>query len=133
MTDNDNKPGWLARNRNMLFLLACVILGQVIFYFTTTANNKREIERYKAMQVAGRVDKLLSFSRGIQKVKLATGETQALVLPAAGQQYLQAGDSVAKAAGSEQISIYRRFPNYTEVLVFSLNAPSKKGLIKRSK
>jgi hypothetical protein len=133
MTDNERKPGWLAKNRNMLFLLTCVILGQVVFYFTTTANSKREIERYKALQVAGRVDKLLSFSHGIQKVKFATGETQALMLPAAAQQYIQVGDSVVKAAGSDSITVYRRqLPGYIEVSVFGPDAAGSKRLIKRS-
>lgn len=131
MTVTEKKPGWIAKNRNMLFLMACVILGQVVFYFTTTANNKREIERYKALQLASRVDKVLSYSRGIQKVKLATGETQALALTAAGQQYIQVGDSVVKEAGSESINIYRRFPAYTEVSVFGPNSTDGTGFIRR--
>lgn len=122
---------WAAKNRNMLFLLACVILGQVVFYYTTTANNKREIERYKALQLTGRVDKVLSYSHGIQKVKLATGETQALALTVAGQQYIQVGDSVEKAVGSENITTYRRFPAYTEVSVFGPNGADGTGLIRR--
>ena len=137
MTVADKKPGWVARNRNMLFLMACVILGQVIFYFTTTANNKRETERYKALQLAGRVAKVLSYSRGIQKVKLASGETQALALTTGGQQYIQMGDSLVKAAGSEDIAIYRQFPTYTEVSVFGpgpvdrLGAAEYTGFIRR--
>ncbi|GAB3849443.1 hypothetical protein GCM10028822_13840 [Hymenobacter terrigena] len=131
MTGKDQKPGWVAKNRNMLFLLACVILGQVVFYFTTTANSKREIERYKALQLASRVEKVLAYSHGIQKVKLATGETQALALPAAGQQYIQVGDSVVKAAGSDSITTYRRFSAYTEVSVFGPDSPNKTGLIRR--
>ncbi|MDO7853730.1 hypothetical protein [Hymenobacter convexus] len=131
MTVIEEKPTWIAKNRNMLFLLACVILGQAIFYFTTTANSKREAERYKALQLASRVEKVLSYSHGIQKVKLATGQTQALALTAAGQQYIQAGDSVAKAAGSESITTYRQFPTYTEVSVFGPNPPDNTGLIKR--
>ena len=131
MTANEQKPGWLAKNRNMLFLLGCVVLGQVFLYFTTTANAKRETERYRALQLAGRVEKLLSSSRGIQKVKLATGETAALVLTAAGQQYIQAGDSLVKAAGSDSITAYRRFPGYTEVSVYGPNSADKTGLIRR--
>ncbi|GAB2875565.1 hypothetical protein [Hymenobacter ruber] len=131
MTVAENKPGWLAKNRNMLFLLACVILGQVVFYFTTTANSKREIERYKALQLASRVERVLSYSHGIQKVKLATGETQALVLTAAGQQYIQVGDSLVKAAGSDSITVYRRFPGYIEVTVFGSNSTGKTGVIRR--
>ena len=73
----------------------------------------------------------MSYSHGIQKVKLATGETQALALTAAGQQYIQVGDSVVKAAGSENISTYRRFPAYTEVSVFGPSSPDKTGLIRR--
>ena len=131
MTVIEKKPGWIARNRNTVFLMVCVIVGQVFFYFTTTANSKREIERYKALRLASRVDKVLSYSHGIQKVKLATGETQALALTAAGQQYIQVGDSVVKAAGSENISTYRRFPAYTEVSVFGPSSPDKTGLIRR--
>ena len=131
MTGNDEKPGWLAKNRNTVFLMVCVIIGQVIFYFITTATSKREIERHKALQLAGRVEKVLSSSRGIQKVKLATGETQALALPAAGQQYIQVGDSVVKEAGSEHITTYRRLPAYTEVSVFGPGSADDKGLIKR--
>ena len=122
---------WAAKNRNTLFLMICVILGQVVFYYTTTSNSKREIERYKALQLASRVDKVLSYSHGIQKVKLATGETQALALTAVGQQYIQVGDSVVKAAGSESITTYRQFPTYTEVSVFGPNPPDNTGLIKR--
>ncbi|MGY3087870.1 hypothetical protein ACVWYF_000896 [Hymenobacter sp. UYAg731] len=131
MTVNDKKPGWIAKNRNTVFLMVCVILGQVVFYFTTTANSKREMERYKALQINGRVEKLLSNSRGIQKVKLAIGETQALALTAAGQQYIQVGDSVVKAAGSESITTYRRLPAYTEVSVFGPGSVDNTGLIKR--
>ena len=127
----DEKPGWIARNRNTVFLMVCVIIGQLIFYFNTTANSKREIERYKALLLAGRVEKILSNSRGIQKIKLATGETPALALTAAGQQYIQVGDSVVKAAGSERITLYRRFPAYIEVSVFSPSAADKTGLIRR--
>ena len=131
MTVTEKKPGWIAKNRNTVFLMVCVILGQVVFYYTTTAGSKRETERHKALQLASRVGKVLSYSHGIQKVKLATGETQALALTAAGQQYIRVGDSVAKAADSEQISIYRRFPAYTEVSVFGPNSTDKTGLIKR--
>ncbi|WP_216680466.1 hypothetical protein [Hymenobacter siberiensis] len=127
----EEKPGWIAKNRNTVFLMVCVIIGQLIFYFNTTANSKREIERYKALQLAGRVDKILSNSRGIQKVKLATGETQALGLTAAGQQYIHVGDSVVKTAGSDSITLYRRFPAYTEVSVFGPNAADDTGLIRR--
>ena len=127
----DEKPGWIARNRNTVFLMVCVIIGQLIFYFNTTANSKREIERYKALQLAGRVDKILSSSRGIQKVKLATGETQVLALTTAGQQYIQVGDSVVKAAGSDSIILYRQFPTYTEVSVFKPSAADDTGLIRR--
>ena len=127
----DEKPGWIARNRNTVFLMVCVIIGQLIFYFNTTANSKREIERYKALQLASRVEKVLSYSHGIQKVKLATGETQALALTAAGQQYIQVGDSVVKAAGSENITTYRRFSAYTEVSVFGPNTTDKTGFIRR--
>ena len=131
MTDTEKKPGWIGKNRNTVFLMVCVIIGQVIFYFNTTANSKREIERYKALQLAGRVEKILSNSRGIQKVKLATGETQGLGLTTAGQQYIQVGDSVVKAAGSDSITLYRRLPTYTEVSVFGLNAADDTGLIRR--
>ena len=131
MIGADEKPGWMAKNRNTVFLMVCVIIGQAIFYFTTTTGNKRATERYKALQLAGRVEKILSNSRGIQKVKLATGETQALGLTAAGQQYLQVGDSVVKAAGSDSITTYRRFSTYTEVSVFGLNAANDTGLIRR--
>ena len=109
-----------------------VIVGQVFFYFTTTANSKREIERYKALQVAGRVDKLLSYSHGMQKVQLATGETPALALSAAGHDYIQAGDSLVKAAGSDSITAYRRLPGYTEVSVFGLGATGSQGLMKQT-
>ncbi|MBU6121151.1 hypothetical protein [Hymenobacter siberiensis] len=127
----EEKPGWIAKNRNTVFLMVCVIIGQLIFYFNTTANSKREIERYKALQLAGRVDKILSNSRGIQKVRLATGETPALGLTAAGQQYIHVGDSVVKTAGSDSITLYRRFPAYTEVSVFGPNAADDTGLIRR--
>ncbi len=127
----EEKPGWIAKNRNTVFLMVCVIIGQLIFYFNTTANSKREIERYKALLLAGRVEKILSNSRGIQKVKLATGETQALVLTTAGQQYIQVGDSVVKAAGSDSLTLYRRFPAYTEVSVFGSGAADDTGLIRR--
>ena len=128
----DEKPGWIAKNRNTLFLMVCVIIGQAIFYFTTTANSKREIERYKALQVAGRVDKLLSYSHGMQKVQLATGETPALALSAAGHDYIQAGDSLVKAAGSDSITAYRRLPGYLEVSAFGPGAAGNRRLIKRS-
>lgn len=124
---------WASKNRNMLFLLGCVVLGQVFLYFTTTANAKRKIERYKALQLAGRVEKMLSYFHGMQKVQLATGKTLALALTAAGHNYLQAGDSLVKEAGSESVTAYRRFPAYTELSVFGSNATGSTGLIKRSK
>jgi hypothetical protein len=127
MAATDKEPNWLARNRNTLFLIACVVIGQVILYLTTTANSKREIERYKALQLASRVDKVLSASRGIQKVKLTTGETQPLVLVGIAQSYIQAGDSLVKAAGSETITVYRHYPTYTEVSVFGPGALEKPG------
>ena len=132
MTASNQKPNWLARNRNMLFLLGCVVLGQAFLYFTTTANAKRETERYKALQLASRVEKMLSYSHGIQKVKLATGETPALALSAAGHDYIQAGDSLVKAAGSDSITAYRRLPGYTEVSVFGLGATGSQGLMKQT-
>ena len=131
MTATEKKPGWIAKNRNTVFLMVCVILGQLIFYFNTTANSKREMERYKALQLGGRVEKILSRSRGIQEVKLATGETQALTLTAAGQQYIQVGDSAVKAAGSDSITLHRQFPAYTEVSVFGPSAADNTGLIRR--
>ena len=123
---------WAAKNRNMLFLLGCVVLGQVFLYFTTTANARREIERYRALQLAGRVAKMLSYSHGMQKVKLATGETPALALTAAGHEYIQVGDSLVKEAGSDSITVYRRFPGHTEVSVFGLGATGSQGLMKQT-
>jgi hypothetical protein len=131
MTDSATKPSWISKNRNTVFLMVCVVLGQIVFYFTTTANSKREIERYKALTLASRVAKVLSYSHGIQKVKLATGETQALALTTAGQQYIQVGDSVAKAAGSDSIAVYRQFPAYTEVSVFKEGSSGAGNLVKR--
>ena len=122
---------WATKNRNMLFLLGCVVLGQVFLYFTTTANARREIERYRALQLAGRVTKTLSYAHGMQKVQLATGETPALALTAAGQQYIQAGDSLVKAAGSDSIIVYRRLPAYMEVSVFGPDAVGGSGLVRR--
>ena len=130
MTATDQKPGWLARNRNMLFLMGCVVLGQAFLYFTTTANTKREAERYRALQLAGRVTKMLSYSHGMQKVQLATGEIPALALPVAGHDYIQAGDSLVKAAGSDSITAYRRLPGRIEVSVFGPGAADNKRLIK---
>ena len=121
---------WASKNRNMLFLLGCVVLGQVFLYFTTTANAKREIERYRALQVAGRVTKMLSYAHGMQKVQLATGETPALALTAAAHDYIQAGDSLVKAAGSDSITAYRRLRAHTEVSVFGPGATGNKRLIK---
>jgi hypothetical protein len=123
---------WAAKNRNMLFLLGCVVLGQVFLYFTTTANTKREAERYRALQLASRVTKMLSYSHGMQKVQLVTGGTAALALTAAGHAYLQVGDSLVKAAGSDSITAYRRLPGYVEVSVFGPGATESKRLIKRS-
>ena len=60
MTGTEKKPGWIARNRNTVFFMVCVIVGQVCFYFTTTASSKREIERYKDLRPTSRVDKILS-------------------------------------------------------------------------
>ncbi|GAB3589729.1 hypothetical protein [Hymenobacter daeguensis] len=123
---------WAAKNRNMLFLLGCVVLGQVFLYFTTTANAKREIERYRALQLAGRVAKMLSYSHGMQKVQLTTGETPALALTAAGHDYIQVGDSLVKAAGSDSITAYRLLPGHIEVSVFGPGTAGRKRLIKRS-
>ena len=123
---------WAGKNRNMLFLLGCVVLGQVVLYFTTTANAKREIERYRALRLAGRVQKMLSHSHGMQKVQLATGETPALALTAAAHDYIKAGDSLVKAAGSDSITVYRGLPGYVEVSVFGANATGRKRVIKRS-
>lgn len=131
MTATDQKPGWLARNRNMLFLLGCVVLGQVLLYFTNTANARRETERYRALQLAGRVTKMLSYSHGLQKVQLATGETPALALTAAGHDYIQAGDSLVKAVGSDSITAYRRLPGRIEVSVFGPGVTGNKRSIKR--
>ena len=131
MTTTDQKTSWLARNRNMLFLLGCVVLGQAFLYFTTTATAKRKNKEYNALQIAGRVDKVMPEGRTFQRVRLATGETQSIATTTAGQQYLQAGDSLVKEAGSESITTYRRFPAYTEVSVFGPNSPDKSGLTKR--
>ena len=124
---------WASKNRNMLFLLGCVVLGQVVLYFTTTANAKRETERYRALQLAGRVEKMLSYSPGMQKVLLATGETPVLALTAAGHDYIQVGDSLVKAAGSESITVYRQLPGRTEVSVFEPGATGSRELVKRPK
>ena len=59
MIITEKKPGWIARNRNTVFLMVCVIVRQVFFYFTTTASSKREIERSKALRPTSRVDKIL--------------------------------------------------------------------------
>ena len=126
MTVNDKKPGWIAKNRNVLFLMVCAILCQVFFYFTTTAK-----------RISGRVDKVLSYSNGVQKVRLSTGETQALALTGYGHYYIQVGDSVVQEAGSENATIYRPFPTYTQVSVFGPGpadfpgAAEYTGLIKR--
>ena len=131
MTVANQNPTWLAKNRNTLFLMACVILGQAIFYVTTTANSQREVERYKSLQLASHVAKVLSYSQGMQKVRLATGETPALALPTAGREYLQAGDSLVKEAGSDTITVYRRFSDYTEVSVFGPSTTAGTGLVRR--
>jgi hypothetical protein len=82
--------------------------------------------------MAGRVEKMLSYSHGMQKVQLATGETKTLALTAAGHDYIQAGDSLVKAMGSDSITAYRQLPGRIEVSVFGLGAAGNKRLIKRS-
>ena len=66
----------------------------------------------------------------MQKVQLATGEIPALALPVAGHDYIQAGDSLVKAAGSDSITAYRRLPGRIEVSVFGPGAADNKRLIK---
>ena len=122
---------WAAKNRNALFLMVCVALGQVYLYFTTTAAAERKSNQYKALHIAGRVDKVMPEGRTWQRVRLVSGETQSIATTVAGQQYLQAGDSLVKEAGSAIITTYRRFSAYTEVSVFGPNSADNKGLIRR--
>ena len=39
-------------------------------------------------------------------------------MPGAGQEYLQAGDSIVKAVKTDSITVYRRYPTYTEVRLY---------------
>ncbi|MDB5235151.1 MAG: hypothetical protein JWR44_2144 [Hymenobacter sp.] len=122
---------WAAKNRNALFLMGCVVLGQVLLYFITTHTAARKINQYKALRLAGRVKKVMPESTGFERVQFATGETQSLATTPAAQEYLQAGDSLVKATGSEVLTVYRRFPAHTEVSVFGPDGTDKTGLIKR--
>lgn len=135
MTGADEQPSWLTRNRNTLFLVVCVALGQALVYFITTSTAKRRSSEYKALRVAGRVDKVMLEGRTGRRVRFSTGETQSIFTTAEGEQYLQAGDSLVKEAGSESITVYRRFPAYTEVSVFGKasadsTAPAKRYQLK---
>ena len=122
---------WAAKNRNALFFMMCVALSQVLLYFTTTATAERKRNQYKVLYMAGRVDKVMPEGRRWQRVRLVTGETQSIATTVAGKQYIQAGDSLVKEAGSENITTYRRLSAYTEVSVFGLGNSGNTGIIKR--
>jgi hypothetical protein len=100
---------WVAKNKNALFLMACVILGQVFFYFTSDSRSARIIDAYIARRLAGRVDTIPSYSRGYPEVQFSSGEKLLILLPYAGQKYLKAGDSLVKESGTRIITVYRQF------------------------
>ena len=112
-------------------LMMCVALSQVLLYFTTTATAERKRNQYKVLYMAVRVDKVMPEGRRWQRVRLVTGETQSIATTVAGKQYIQAGDSLVKEAGSENITTYRRLPAYTEVSVFGLGNSGNTGIIRR--
>ncbi|MBF9144202.1 hypothetical protein [Hymenobacter properus] len=124
---------WVAKNKSALFLMSCVILGQVLLHFTSDSRSARIIDEYITRRLAGRVDTIPSYSRGFPKVQLSTGEKLLIRLPDAGQKYLKAGDSLVKESGTRVVTVYRRFPAYMEVSVFGGDRDSTdgEGLAKR--
>ncbi|WP_460620160.1 hypothetical protein [Hymenobacter ruber] len=64
-------------------------------------------------------------------MKLATGENELIHMPYAGQKYLRAGDYLVKESHNQKITLYRRFPAYTEVSVFGGDSTDEGGLAKR--
>ena len=131
MITKETLANWLAKNRNMLFLLACVVVGQTLFYYTAT-NRAKVAAQYTASHLAGRVEAIIAYPRGMPRVRLSSSEKEVIIqTTVAGQKYLHAGDSLVKEVGSEVITTYRRFPTYSEVSVFGPNATDKTGLIRR--
>ncbi|MFD2718618.1 hypothetical protein ACFST9_07815 [Hymenobacter monticola] len=124
---------WVAKNKNALFLMACVILGQIFFHFTSDSRSARIVDAYIARRLAGRVDTIPSYSRGFPRVILSTGDNELIRLPYAGQKYLQANDSLVKESGTRVVTVYRQFPAYTEVSVFGGDRDStdEEGLAER--
>jgi hypothetical protein len=122
---------WLGKYRVEVFFSCFIILAYSLFHFTIFAYSGKVMDEYDALHLAGRIDTIPSYSRGFPRVLLSSGENVLIHVPVAGQEYIQAGDSLVKESGSEDITTYRQFPMFTEVSVFGDSASDDVGLIKR--
>jgi hypothetical protein len=124
---------WMKERQTFLLLVVAFFIGSFILDFAFGPRSVRVVNLYSAQSLAGQVDTIFNYTRGMPKLGLSSGDVLVLYLPAAGQEYIQAGDSVVKKAGTETLTAYRKSPAYTEVSVFSSGNDSSdaEGLLKR--
>ena len=83
---------------------------------------------YESLALSASVEEVISRGRGLPYVRLSNGRTLVLSIPGEGTKYLQADDSIVKQADTTAVTIYRRYPTYTEVRHYSYLPEHRDGL-----
>lgn len=77
---------------------------------------------FDGVAIHAKIEQVVSYSRGDPRVLFSDKRNLLLKMPSAdSQKYIQAKDSIIKEKYSGTITVYRKYPLYTEVSVFSEN------------
>lgn len=69
--------------------------------------------------IGSKIDSIEYYDKGFPRVTLQDGHSVLLKIPGkAGSEYVQVGDSIVKRAKTDSVTVYRRYPTYTEVRLY---------------
>lgn len=77
---------------------------------------------FKTVAIHSSIKSIAYYSRGMPVVDLRDGRHLLLNVSGGCQEYVRANDSLMKQAASDTLTIYRQYPNYSEVRIYGHGA-----------
>ncbi|RTQ50160.1 hypothetical protein EJV47_11025 [Hymenobacter gummosus] len=109
-------------------LLASAVGLAIMYQLLRTESRKLPYSQYLSgqayvnLRVRGRIDTIYQYNKGYPVVRIA-GQNMQMQLGTTAQKYLAVGDSVVKEPHSLDITTYRTYTNFIEVMRWSSTNP----------
>lgn len=118
-----NRELWAEIKSTPAIWITSLLIVAGLFYFSDEILNSlypyRHSPDFDTIRINSRIKKILYYNKGFPVVTLNDKRSLILKMPSkAGQEYVQVGDSIVKTANTDSVTVYRKYPAYTEVCIF---------------